>query len=991
MYSACRLRVCSCLLPAFLVAGAVCAQAPDPAALRTAIAGARLDPAHAVALKNVKLAVGLGMLRLEDGVLIPATPVGGKTIEMVFLGKGRLEVDPPDAIEAGQLELFTGGSRLDAEFKSAVLVVGQEAAVAAMLRKPAAQPDANQSHQAEALFAEWRKKGEWKTLNAERAILLNALRDPIGAGAFAAWFRGGDLGDFFYSVDPGVREQVTVGHFVPIEATDKEKRKILKQISREQSKGRLIGVGLDDLGQWDTWLSSSLHTAAGKPAPGAATFEPKKYTLDVNLAERELRLTGKARIDLSPVVAGSRAVSLTLPGDFQVGKVTDAEGAPLFYLRTGGQLTVILSQAPPSGGTASVVVEYAGRPVDKDWNLFTLLDTMGWYPHAGAIDRASYDVTFHWPKGLELIASGKRMDGGESPDGSRWEHRILNLPGFGFSFEVGRFKIETARAGHVEVRVAFGSGTTLGGGSRDDVMKTVSDSLQFYEQTFGPYPLDELTVTTANRDFSQGMLGFITLSNGVVNHLQLGNPFYGVEDRRLVIAHEIAHQWWGDQVGWTSYRDQWISEAMASYAAFLYGKERLQGIYYGGDLVSGWQRTLTSSLPDGRALESIGPVVLGSRLFSSHSDNAYQAIVYDKGALILNMLARGLGEETFPKVLKQVLKISGTGTISTEDLFSLIERITGSDLNAFTRQFVYGTGLPEVLYSYTYEKKGNGWVVKGIARQQTPQRYRYKVIKTPRDTFDVSRQVVPQLDVKQSSLVVPVDVEVYDPKEAASKGKNGANSTVKGNILVKGESTDFEIAVENDPKAFWLDRHSKVFGLFFDERRHPKRTLYYRALKAAADGKAEEAVALYDKALVTEEPPPDTGETVYYADLQLTRRVMTAAIELARARLLLDQGKDAEADTALGKASYLLGDEEEFTLLKARLDVRRGDYDKAFQRLRKGLKPGRDELDSSEGYALLAISARETEHKEELDKAMKKARENGADVTLLSSPRGIER
>jgi hypothetical protein len=983
MYRPRRSLVLSCLLT-LLAAGALRAQAPEPAALQAAIAGARLEPARAVALKGVKLAVGLGTLRLDEGVLIPATAVGGKTIEMVFLGKGRIEVEPPDAIEGGQLELFTGGSRLEAEFKQAVLVVGQDAAVAAMLRKPAAQPDAGQVHQAEALYADWRKKGEWKYLSAERGILLNALRDPVALGYFAAWFRGGELGDISYCVDPGVREQVTLGHFVPLEATEREKRKILKAITREQRKGRMVGVELDDLGQWDTWLSSSLRTAAGKPALGAPTFEPKKYTLDVTLEERELRLTGKARIDLQPVIAGSRAVALTLPGDFQVSRVTDAGGAPLFYLRSGGQLTVILPQAPPSGGTATVVVEYAGRPVDKDWNLFTLLDTMGWYPHAGSIDRASYDVTFHWPKGLELIASGRRMDGGESPDGSRWEHRTMNLPGFGFSFEVGRFKIQTARAGHVEVRVAFGSGTTLGGGARDDVMKTVTDSLQFYEQTFGPYPLDELTVTTANRDFSQGMLGFITLSNGVVNHLQVGNPFYGVEDRRLVIAHEIAHQWWGDQVGWTSYRDQWISEAMASYAALLYGKERLHGVYYGGDLVSGWQRTLTSSLPDGRALESIGPVVLGSRLFSSHSDNAYQAIVYDKGALILNMLARGLGEEIFPKVLKQVLKVSGTGTISTEELFALIERITGSDLNAFTRQFVYGTGLPEVLYSYTYEKKGNGWVVKGVARQQTPHRYRYKVVKTPRDTFDVSRQVVPQLDVKQSSLVVPVDVEVYDPKEAASKGKNGANSTVKGNILVKGESTDFEIAVEHDPKAFWLDRHSKVFGLFFDEGRHPKRTLYYRALKAGADGKAQEAVALYDKALAIDEPPPDNGETVYYADLQYAKRVMNAQIELGRARLLLDQGRDDDADAALGKASYLLGDLEEFTLLKSRLDVRRGNYDKAFQRLRKGLKPGADALDSSEGYALLAISARATGHKEELDKALKKARENGADVSALA-------
>src|SRR3954453_17981103 len=118
MFSTRRLSVLSCLLP-LLAAGVLHAQTPDPAALQAAIAGARLEPARAVTLKNVKLGVGLGTLRLEDGVLIPATPVGGKTVEMVFLGKGRLEVEPPDAIESGQLELFNGGSLADAGIQEA--------------------------------------------------------------------------------------------------------------------------------------------------------------------------------------------------------------------------------------------------------------------------------------------------------------------------------------------------------------------------------------------------------------------------------------------------------------------------------------------------------------------------------------------------------------------------------------------------------------------------------------------------------------------------------------------------------------------------------------------------------------------------------------------------------------------------------------------------------------------------------------------------------
>ena len=86
------------LLPPTGVALQAQAPVPAPAALQAEIASAHLDFARAVSLKNVKLGVGLGTLHLDDGVLIPATAVGGKTIEMVFLGKGRIEVDPPDAI-----------------------------------------------------------------------------------------------------------------------------------------------------------------------------------------------------------------------------------------------------------------------------------------------------------------------------------------------------------------------------------------------------------------------------------------------------------------------------------------------------------------------------------------------------------------------------------------------------------------------------------------------------------------------------------------------------------------------------------------------------------------------------------------------------------------------------------------------------------------------------------------------------------------------------
>lgn len=511
------------------------------------------------------------------------------------------------------------------------------------------------------------------------------------------------------------------------------------------------------------------------------------------------------------------------------------------------------------------------------------------------------------------------------------------------------------------------------------MIKAVSDSLQYYEQQFGPYPLDEMTVVTANRGFSQGMLGFVSLSDALLNDLGMWNRFFRVEDRRVVIAHEIAHQWWGNQVGWTSYRDQWISEAMATYVALCFAHERLGDKLVGVDLNEGWQRTLTTALPDGRPLESAGPLVLGTRLLSSKTEGAYQPIVYEKGSVILDMLARSLGEENFPKVLRQVVKASNGGTLSTEDFLSLIERITGADLQPFAGQFIYGTGLPKVVYNYRFDKQKEGWVVKGEARQQMPNRYRYKVVQPSPGHFDVTREAVQQLDVRRSTLVVPAEIEVFDPGKAKGKGRDGANATIRGNIQLKGESSPFEIAVKAEPRGFWLNRRAKVFGLFFDENRYPKSVLFFQAMNAIAAGKPQEAAMLFDRASATEEAPPD--DLIYYANIQEARRLMNAQIDLGRARLFLDQGKDDQAEAALDRTGRLV-DESEANLLRSRLAVRRGSYDKAFRQLNKGVAGG--DL-GGEGIALLAVAARASGHTDEYEKALKKAREIGVDVAALTA------
>ncbi len=123
--------------------------------------------------------------------------------------------------------------------------------------------------------------------------------------------------------------------------------------------------------------------------------------------------------------------------------------------------------------------------------------------------------------------------------------------------------------------------------------------------------------------------------------------------RRTVVAHEIAHQWWGHQVGWLRWRDQWLSEAMANYAALLWARKYLPDLDPAIGPIGAWQDDLTATLADGRSLESVGPVVLGGRLDSSLTEEAYEPIVYRKGAVVLEQPLPVLGRAALPRDVRQ--------------------------------------------------------------------------------------------------------------------------------------------------------------------------------------------------------------------------------------------------------------------------------------------------------------------------------------------------
>ena len=280
----------------FCLVAAAPTLAGDPTAALAELDAARIEPDKAVRVQGLRLNTLMGEVQINDAALVPVSPVAGRVVEMVLLGDAVALLPAPDEVEAGQLELFTGSRDLEEPITEAVLVMCMDAASDAILARPATEIEPKLKQRAHELYEDWKDSTERKTLGVRAAIARDALGDPGAATFFAARFSGEDLGTFIYSFHPDADEQVTLGQFVRPELSDKEERRSRKAIHRQQRRGRMIGLELEDLGVWDTWVSSSLRLDDGTMRPGKAPFQPQHYSIRIEIGEKGERIKGTATI-----------------------------------------------------------------------------------------------------------------------------------------------------------------------------------------------------------------------------------------------------------------------------------------------------------------------------------------------------------------------------------------------------------------------------------------------------------------------------------------------------------------------------------------------------------------------------------------------------------------------------------------------------------------------------------------------------------------------
>ena len=998
-----------------LPAGLVSADSGSMLPIRAAIEGATVAVDAGRTVGRLNLQAGPARLEIKGGVVYPVAGPDGEPFEFVFLGRAKFVLDPGVKVERQQVALFTGGETIEETVTRAVLVPADPAVRRALLAgTPLPERDPVRAEQASEAFGAWRSSPWWRRSGVFPALVAARAEGPAFAGYFASLLHGEVLGDFLYVVDPDEREPASVTQWIPAEVTEVHRQAVRDAVRRDQKLGRLRDLVPDDLlVSWNTWTSSG---------DGREPFTPVGYTLDVTIDRFPLELTTRTTVTARATHGDRRVVRMGVSSDNEVLAVRGADGTPLGFVQYAGDLVLDLGRAVPAGEEARFAIETRGRLVeDTSQGSYALRSTVGWHPRLPGPYNTVFEATFRYPKSLELLASGREVERGAS-EGRQVQRRVLDVPALGFTFEIGKFTLHRRKAGHVDVLVAFDQRTRMSTEvPREEVAQTVADAVAYYEGIFGPYPFDHLTVVTANRGFSQGLLSFLTISTGALSLEDEFRKFFQVSDARTVVAHEVAHQWWGNIVGWDGYRDQWISEAMATYASNLFARK----MSYGGkgqvriSMTAGWRHEVQETTDRGIPVEALGPVSLGVRLSSSLHPRAYASIVYMKGAIVLETLARYFTkEEDFLRAARAVVDRSRGECITTDRFLAELGRDAILDLRPFADRFVYGTGIPDVYYTYTIRAGDPGeWFVEGtVVKTAIPGR-RFAVTRLEDGRFDVARSPVPSMDLAEFPLVVPTQVAVRresepPPAAGAKTLLERANALVEGRLVLDRPETKFVLRFHEEPTGFWIDLRREAFLSSFSEKAYPKKATFFRAVEARVRGDAS-AEELFRRAV--EAPPDEPADRPRRPEERDAEhqesRIVDALATAALAHLAMDRG-DLEAarrwvDRAETPDAFLLRIAgKDLMLVRARLELLQGNAAGAWARLeRKLFAPVRlvrttlaadvpdditwqrteGPLQDPEGYALGAIAARAAGRPEDYARVLQLAKRFGVDVAVLEA------
>ena len=420
------------------------------------------------------------------------------------------------------------------------------------------------------------------------------------------------------------------------------------------------------------------------PESGSADFTVEHYDLDLDYRLGPNRLAGTATLTVR-VLADVRTLTLDLVGLGADRVRVDGERAR--HRQRSGRLLVTLPQAQSAGDRLTVEVRYSGTPEPRmgEWGDvgWEELDdgslvagqpngSATWYPvNDHPAHKATYRISILVDADYTAIANGRLVSTSRASRGTRWEWvSDAPLAPYVASVQIGRFKLEDLPGdGDVPQWLAA---PRLGWRPAALALKKQHAMLDGFQDWFGPYPFDAygVVVTAEALEIPLESQPFSILG---VNHL-----LPTLESERLV-AHELAHQWFGNSVSIRRWKDLWLNEGFACYAEWLWSE--LKGSDSAADRAEEAHAGLQGLPQDLLLADPGGPDMFDDRL-------------YKRGALTLEALRRSVGDATFRSLCREWCWRNKHGHGDTEAFLDLVDEMTTIEARTVLGPWLFEEPLP---------------------------------------------------------------------------------------------------------------------------------------------------------------------------------------------------------------------------------------------------------------------------------------------------------
>jgi hypothetical protein len=673
----------------------------------------------------------------------------------VLLGKGEARFHPTPDVEKGQLKIFCGADVLQTRFDAIYLRMNPRDA-AALVDTSQLTPravDARELRRADEVFREELPKSYAVDMGDLSRDLWSILP---AAGDFLAEIRTARYDTLTYARSRAEPEDISF--------FDRKRHRNIAVYSSGEARER-FGLSYNE----DDFVS----------------YDVLGYDIDLAVSPDRLWLEGRARLQIRVLATAINSISLRLAEPLAVQSIVSDQFGRLLGVRVRNQNTIIINLPavllrdddlvltvayagrlePQREDTEALSPQGPGRPQGQPDETIVFLPERSflysnrsyWYPQATVTDYATASLRITVPQNVDCVASGvldagfpMAIAGKDSAQPSKVYLFTTAQPLRYLAFVLSRFTsgetVDLAIAPDVNVTMSVQTNPRQVRRGRE-LGERANEIVRFYGSLLGDAPYPSFTLALVESDLPGGHSpGFFAALNQplpTTPYVWRNDPAAFEDFPEFFIAHELAHQWWGQAVGWRNYHEQWLSEGFAQYFAALYAQHRR------GD------ETFTSVLRQfrrwGMQQSDQGPISLGYRLGHIRGDSrVFRAVVYNKSAAVLHMLRRLVGDEAFFLGVRRFYTEHRFKKAGTDDFREAMEMETGRSLSRFFDKWIYGSTLPKLKVGYRLEPGANG--------QQAIIH-----IEQLGEVFDLPLTVtIEYADRKTLEVVVPVTDRVVD-------------------------------------------------------------------------------------------------------------------------------------------------------------------------------------------------------------------------------------